>query len=349
MAADHFSTIYVTVTSGHRPPIPLTTIYSPPASCHSIITWDGSHFWQYGTNQTGGDCYPPKFRSILNSWYAPGICPDQWTSAGSVQTFTGYDAMCCPKGYFLSGLYHAYECAGVFRGLRNNIYSTSTAGNAKIPSDASLTSTNARHYAATVVADVIQVQWQATDREILSLLSERSSISTSAPKAVTGAVATTVTATPTDISTIMIPSPISAPLSATKDLPLPSATRISNPRSSGLSAGSKVAISVSVPLVTFTLLGIGFCLFFRRRKAEHRTSYKAELHNQAPLHQLRQEMDVQFSELPASLSATEIGGSSLTEVGGSPINEIGGRALRKARSKNFPRSPGSASILQSRC
>ena len=88
------STVTVpTTTLDARPHLPLTTIYTPPPSCSSIVTWDGTHLWQFGTNQTGGDCYPPKFRSIYNSYYSPGICPHDWTSAGSLQSSTGFDAM----------------------------------------------------------------------------------------------------------------------------------------------------------------------------------------------------------------------------------------------------------------
>lgn len=78
-------------------PLPLTTIYTPPASCSQIVTWDGTNFWQYGTNQTGGDCYPPNFHNVYNSFYTPGVCPDAWTSAGMLQHSSGYDAMCCPE------------------------------------------------------------------------------------------------------------------------------------------------------------------------------------------------------------------------------------------------------------
>ena len=213
--------------------------------------------------------------------------------------------------------------------MLSNIYWTSALGNAKIPSGASLTSTNAQSYAATVLADVIQVQWQATDREIFSLMSERKDKGTSAPKAVTGAGATTVTATPTDISTDLIRSASSAP---------PSATRVSTPRSSGLSAGSKIALGVSVPLGTLTLLGIGLCLLFRRRKAEHKASSKAVLHTQDPMHLQRQELDVHFHELPTC--------SSTTETGSSPLSEIGGRALHELQSKDSPRYTQNGSVSE---
>ena len=85
------------VASITKTPLPLTTIYTAPASCSQIVTWDGENLWQYGTNQTGGDCYPPDFLRIFNSFYTPGICPDAWTSAGKIAHSSGHDAMCCPK------------------------------------------------------------------------------------------------------------------------------------------------------------------------------------------------------------------------------------------------------------
>lgn len=85
------------IASITRKPLPLTTIYTPPASCSQIVTWDGNNLWQYGTNQTGGECYPPNFHNIYNSFYTPGVCPDAWTSAGMLHHSSGHDAMCCPK------------------------------------------------------------------------------------------------------------------------------------------------------------------------------------------------------------------------------------------------------------
>jgi hypothetical protein len=84
--------------------IPLTTIFTPPASCSSIITYDGTYLWQGGVLQTGDlDCYPTSFLSIYASFYSPGICPYGWTSASSVTGAgalvtipTETNALCCP-------------------------------------------------------------------------------------------------------------------------------------------------------------------------------------------------------------------------------------------------------------
>ena len=84
-----------------RSPIPLTTIFTPPASCLDVVTYDGKQFWQGGISQTGdAGCYPSGFSKILNSYFTPGICPESWTSVGSVtddRVTVGFDAMCCPS------------------------------------------------------------------------------------------------------------------------------------------------------------------------------------------------------------------------------------------------------------
>ena len=85
----------------------MTTIFTPPPSCLSTVTYDGTTFWQGGLLQTGDqDCYPPHFTDIFDSQYTPGICPHGWTSVGNpngVGPITQPDgdlaskAFCCPS------------------------------------------------------------------------------------------------------------------------------------------------------------------------------------------------------------------------------------------------------------
>lgn len=103
------SSVPTTVTAPPPPastPIALTTIFTPPPSCLSTITYDGTSFWQGGVRQLGDHgCYPPSFTAIYNSFYSPGICPHSWTSVGTIFgndiTATNglvlTNAMCCPK------------------------------------------------------------------------------------------------------------------------------------------------------------------------------------------------------------------------------------------------------------
>ena len=101
--APNGDTVTITATpSTTRPPIPLYTIYTPPNSCLEVITYDGKNFWQAGWKQKGDpNCFPPNFYDIVNSFYTPGICPESWTSAGTIPGMATteqsmYDAMCCP-------------------------------------------------------------------------------------------------------------------------------------------------------------------------------------------------------------------------------------------------------------
>lgn len=288
-------------------PLPLTTIYTPPPSCSSIVTWDGTDLWQYGVNQTGGDCYPPDFLSIYDSYYTPGICPHAWTSAGTVSHSSGFDAMCCPKGFFLSA-HSGYACASIFSNVLNNVYSTLEAGNDPIPPSVSLTSVDPNNGAMTVTADVIQVQWQNKDQKIISLLSAQtaSASSTTAPK--TGSRQTASTPVATDQPQIS-----------------------SQSSSGGLSTGAKVGIGVAVPIVVLALLGFGlFFLFSRRKSRAARRDQEAAAEKRQPAYQELsqngheypnlenqppQEMDAaQPNELPADGITAEIGGREMQRL-----------------------------------
>ena len=82
---------------------PLTTIFTPPSSCHDLVTYDGTTLWQNGVSQTGdAGCYPDRFyEELYNNYYSPGVCPQRWTSVGSLDHRSGNDAMCCPKYVWL--------------------------------------------------------------------------------------------------------------------------------------------------------------------------------------------------------------------------------------------------------
>ena len=92
-------TLSTDVTTSTRPDIPLTTIFTPPASCLDTVTYDGYQLWQNGISQYGDpDCFPASFDYIYNSFFTPGICPQGWNSVGQVDhSSTASDAMCCPE------------------------------------------------------------------------------------------------------------------------------------------------------------------------------------------------------------------------------------------------------------
>ena len=314
------------IASITQTPLPLTTIYTPPASCSQIVTWDGDNLWQYGTNQTGGDCYPPDFNRIFNSYYTPGICPDAWTSAGKIAHSSGHDAMCCPKsvdrspsetfvspanigdsGYTLSR-HLGYACASIFSNVLKSVYFTSTASNDPIPSGVSFTTVNPSGRAGTIIADVIQVQWQDKDQKIISLMSERTA---------TGAAKT----------------------GATQTAPTPAATSTQKAEDSGgMSTGAKIGIGVAVPIIVLALLAIAAIFFLRIRKRRAAGREEPSIENDAKnLHELPpqdlrpnekkwdrqqrinrladqapQEMEAQeYNELPADGPKHELGGQPM--------------------------------------
>ena len=84
---------------------PLTTIYTPPSSCNTILTYDGGTVWRGQLNSVGDlDCYPPNYSLAWDYYYSPGACPSGWYSASSL-TGSGAlvfnpaetNAICCPK------------------------------------------------------------------------------------------------------------------------------------------------------------------------------------------------------------------------------------------------------------
>lgn len=244
----------------------LTTIFTPPASCSSLITWDGSLFWQGGIFQTNDpSCYPDTFKSILYSYYSPGLCPYGWTSAGSrtgpgdgVNTVESI-AMCCPKGYKVQftepvpgskGMY----CQTSFSGVLTNVYSTSFLGDGSAPDNPPLQTLTAADISPAVGwQDVIQVRWASTDTDILSIMA-----STSSDQATTSPISSTNG----PAATLSIASSTSAavPLSTTSS----QIGLTSNRMSGGIIAGIIIgAIASGVALFM-----LGFFIGLKRRRPQ---------------------------------------------------------------------------------
>ncbi|KAL6401765.1 hypothetical protein AUP68_14219 [Ilyonectria robusta] len=96
--------------------VPLTTVWSPPDGCPSIVTFGG-----FATITLS--CYPPDYESLWYNYgfYSPGICPSGYTS-GCTPTDTDYGgpirptetaAVCVPSSYSCSDfLLHAISTSG---------------------------------------------------------------------------------------------------------------------------------------------------------------------------------------------------------------------------------------------
>ncbi|KAL8959621.1 MAG: hypothetical protein Q9193_003545 [Seirophora villosa] len=258
--------------------VSLTTIFTPPPSCLSTVTYDGTSFWQGGLVQTGDqNCYPASFTDIFNSYYNPGICPSGWTSVanpnsvGPVTLDNGVlatKAFCCPSVggvqfnldrkmpllMMIQGYYHSstnrgflrHACASLFGSPLTNVYYTSTKAEGPIPSDPSLLTIDPQSVEAnTVYADVIQIQWASTDSGILRLMSQTTSSSSSEAQATAAQ-----TAHQTAANAAQTASP---PVTATA-------------AADGLSSGAKAGIGIGAAVGAVALALLAYFLWSRRRK-----------------------------------------------------------------------------------
>ncbi|KAG8528151.1 uncharacterized protein KY384_007067 [Bacidia gigantensis] len=238
---------------GEKSHPPLTTIFTPPSSCHDTVTYDGTTLWQNGISQMGdAGCYPTNFyEELFNNYYSPGICPDSWTSVGAIDHSSGNDAMCCPNGYFLTtsdqGILRNY-CFSLFNTPLTKVYSMRSLQSGSIPSNPSLTTISPAKVSNTVYADVIQVQWQDSDQNIIQLMSQKDAEATMQSSSSSASPAST---TPAAASQTNAPTSTAAPTSSAD---------------SGLSSGAKAGIGVGVALGVLAIMALAAFLFLRRRK-----------------------------------------------------------------------------------
>ncbi|KAJ2892138.1 hypothetical protein MKZ38_010211 [Zalerion maritima] len=133
---------------GTSPAAPLTTVYTPAASCYA-----------WGNPDEPESCYPDNWDEYISTagYYSPGICPEGLTSAGNPtdsgmlmgppveETETGI--YCCTESYALAW---DDSIGGSSMLLCEGQYTTGTAGTTGWP----------YHFA-------IQVRWAEADLEIL--------------------------------------------------------------------------------------------------------------------------------------------------------------------------------------
>ncbi|KAL2042323.1 hypothetical protein N7G274_004812 [Stereocaulon virgatum] len=273
------STTQSTAAAASSYPIPLTTIFTPPPSCLSVITYDGTSFWQNGIGLTGDpNCYPASFDYIGYSYYTPGLCPYQWTSVGEFGHSSGLDAACCPSSYFLyttigrGTLNNA--CASLISTDLTNVFQASTKVEGPIPISHQLKTISQAEIPATsktVWADVIEVQWQSSNTKVISLMASTALAAASSSSSSSSA----------------------APASRASGIPVPTSTDNSSNISSnsGLSAGAKAGIGVAVVLGVLALAAAAFFLIRyrkRRRADQYQENYTASDHNQPEYYELAQ-------------------------------------------------------------
>ncbi|KAH7376704.1 hypothetical protein B0T11DRAFT_23508 [Plectosphaerella cucumerina] len=94
---------------------PLTTVYTPPASCTRSTGWYKSFettvndageteavYFDYRGPISIDDCLPPGFNAETRDYYSPGVCPSAYTSAcsrpGDFANPSLTKVICCPSG-----------------------------------------------------------------------------------------------------------------------------------------------------------------------------------------------------------------------------------------------------------
>ncbi|KAL8712580.1 MAG: hypothetical protein Q9220_003111 [cf. Caloplaca sp. 1 TL-2023] len=273
---------------GAQGPIPLTTIFTPPTSCISTVTYDGTSFWQGGLLQTGDqNCYPPRFLDIYGSLYSPGICPSGWTSVANPNTLGPYTQK---DGHLRNA------CASLFGSPLTNVFSTSTRAEGPIPRDAKLITIDPKSVLQnTVYADIIGVQWANTNTKILALLSATASSSSGSVQtdpAQPGSRVISSVATATSLAALS-----SGPTSD---------------ENGGLSAGAQAGISIGAVLGAIALAMIAYFLWRRRRKPQESLESKGAVETVpypvqeqpyfAPEEKQQQPAALKLAELPSQQS-----------------------------------------------
>ncbi|KAL8663129.1 MAG: hypothetical protein Q9202_004166 [Teloschistes flavicans] len=315
-------------TIGGQGPIGLTTIFTPPSSCYSTVTYDGTSLWEGGLLQTGDqNCFPPRFTDIFNSGYSPGICPFGWTSvdtAGGPFTQSngvpGIGIYCCPTvseyrtmfnrcltlNFFnKQGFYHRSQdadaddlrnvCASRFSTPLSRVYSVSTRAEGPMPRNADLITVDPASVSAnTVFADIIAIVYASTDSAILELMSAATRSSSSVASA-TPAYRTTAQVSPTR-------SPTGTP----------------SPSPGELSPGGKAGIVVGAIIGTIVL--VLFASFLYRRRQKYQTlAGDTEAKHQGRRREVVPEGAIELPsnnalEMPAYRMKPELGSKNILEM-----------------------------------
>ncbi|KAL8718828.1 MAG: hypothetical protein Q9225_004091 [Loekoesia sp. 1 TL-2023] len=215
----------------------------------------------------------------------------------------GYDHTSPNEGY----LQHA--CASLFGSPLTNVYSTSTRAEGPIPRSPELVTIDSQSVGGnTVYADIIQIQWAATDSEVLRLMSQTTSSSSSQAQATTAQTAHQT-----------IPNVA----------PTVSSAAASTPSSDGLSTGAEAGIGIGAAIGAIALALLAYFLWrHRRRRTKGVTTDKEASPQQHQEHRNAHELDPEpekthppdpvelpseaAQELPATEGRSELGSDTAT-------------------------------------
>ncbi|KAF3398335.1 hypothetical protein F1880_005964 [Penicillium rolfsii] len=250
-----------TTTAASSAAIPLTTVFTPPASCTSVnvvssecpgSTCDGL----YNIVQTTGpNCFPSGWATTA-TWFSPGLfCPTGYTVNDTNVVTSGLgitetQARCCPSGYTIATELKApwwtpEPCTKI--STKVTVLEFTVLG-------ATPTTTTAITYTNPIIhAYPIELRWQSTD-------SVDSGMESSATVALTSSSATSTSSSTSSTSTS-----ISTPTSTSSSTGTAST-------SSGLSTGAKAGIGVGVAAAAIIVIMLSLLIWFRRRRNQKASS-----------------------------------------------------------------------------
>lgn len=247
-------------------PTPLTTVFTPPAACFAQL------YWSYdGALQLGGgtECLPSGPAPTRSASFSPGLyCPESWTVACSSEVVLGAvtetRATCCPRADGIESFsFSSFTCNTVDpadpssgKSYYSTLGCTMALGTMAEQGYVSVVATGGAPYTTTVSfatdggvnAYSVQIAWQASDLIAAKTPSASRSNTTSASS-------TNNSNGPSETSSLY-------------------GTDTGN-SSSGLSRSAKIAIGVTVPIVTLALF-VALVLLSRYTMAKSRTKHAAE-------------------------------------------------------------------------
>ncbi|CEO58936.1 hypothetical protein PMG11_03628 [Penicillium brasilianum] len=231
-----------TSTSSTSAAIPLTTVFTPPASCTSV-NWVSSDCQKstcdgvYNIVQTTDtDCYPSGWAKTA-TWFSPGLfCPTGYTVNNTNVVTSGLgitetQARCCPSGYAFATKALEYwwtpePCTKISK--------TTTVIDYTVLGVTPTTTTAVTYTHPIIHAYPVELRWQSTD---------------------------SVDAVVESSATVMLTSSTGTSASSTS-------TPSSSSASSGLSTGAKAGIGIGVAAAAIIVIVLSLLFWFRRRRTQ---------------------------------------------------------------------------------
>lgn len=190
---------------------PVTSLWTPPASCYLTTTSYSGSLYIYdhftGSRISSISCNPPILwlpaptnnslellgpATWTSRYYSPAICPSGWSTASDLspswQTESGNSAeantafLCCPTGY-AAPTNTLQPCVSYLSSgaTLSNVWAEPTASGQVLIGSSSVLAPQVVSAPQRVDALPLVVLWQETDTEILALLSSISAQATSPP------------------------------------------------------------------------------------------------------------------------------------------------------------------------